>query len=364
MLRAVATSAAQIRRARTAAADGGPRRARGRGRGPAPSSCRAWAGPASPATCSPRSPAPLPGAGRRASRLRLPGLGRRRRPRRGGLLLGPHARRPSRRPTRRSGAAPGCSASVPPTRRSPAAAAGAGAVRPGRVPSWRPVPRSGRSPRPSLVAAPPGSGSSTSGPTTRHSRRAAARLEAVAESCRPDRDAFVNPAKTLALELGRDAADGVGRRRRSGPVAAYRLACQVAENAKLPAVCGALPEAHHNQVVALDGALAAGAPAEDIFRDRRRGRASTPLRLRLVLLHDDDGSPARPRAAVRGVRARWPERARGPGDRAAVGRYVGRSSGSPPSSGWSTTRSVYLALLQGIDPTPVAPIDEVKSRLT
>jgi len=53
-----------------------------------------------------------------------------------------------------------------------------------------------------------------------------------------------------------------------GPVAAYRMVCQLAENAKYPAVPGALPEAHHNQVVALDGLLAGGSADDDLFLDR------------------------------------------------------------------------------------------------
>ena len=36
-----------------------------------------------------------------------------------------------------------------------------------------------------------------------------------------------------------------------GPVAALRAVCQLAENAKLPAIVGVLPEANHNQVVDL-----------------------------------------------------------------------------------------------------------------
>jgi len=114
---------------------------------------------------------------------------------------------------------------------------------------------------------------------------AATRLETIAEACRPDRESFVNPAKTLALEFAGSLpmAWGAGQ---MGAVAAYRFACQLAENAKQPAVSGALPEAHHNQVVTFDGSLAGGSSEQDLFRDRVDD--DQPLRLRLLLLHDDD----------------------------------------------------------------------------
>ena len=83
---------------------------------------------------------------------------------------------------------------------------------------------------------------------------AATRLEAIASACRPDLESFVNPAKSLAAELLGTLPMfwGCGD---VGPVSATRAACQVMENAKSAAMAGALPEAHHNQSVALDGRL-------------------------------------------------------------------------------------------------------------
>jgi glucose/mannose-6-phosphate isomerase len=185
----------------------------------------------------------------------------------------------------------------------------------------------------------------------------AGRLEQVAETCRPDRELFVNPAKTLAVELAGSLPMlwGAGT---TGPVAAYRFGCQLAENAKLPSVTGALPEAHHNQVVTFDGQLAGGAAATDLFRDRVDDEE--PFRLRLVLLHDDNGdedvaaavSASQDLAEGRGI---------------PVSALV--SAGDSPLERFASLvglvdhASVYLALLQSIDPTPVRPIDELKSRL-
>ena len=184
----------------------------------------------------------------------------------------------------------------------------------------------------------------------------AQRLEQVAEACRPDRETFVNPAKTLALEVASalPMAWGAGQ---MGGVAAYRFACQLAENAKLPAVSGVLPEAHHNQVVTFDGPLAGGHAAEDIFRDRVE--EEQPLRLRLVLLHDDDGSTTATRveASV--------ELAEQRGIPVSLLRSVGDHAFERLASlvGVIDYASVYVAIGHGIDPTPIAPIDDLKRRM-
>ena len=93
-----------------------------------------------------------------------------------------------------------------------------------------------------------------------------------------------NPAKLLGVSLA-SSLPMVWGTSPIGAVSAYRLACQLNENAKLPVAWGALPEANHNQVVALDGAAV---PAEgDIFHD--------PV---------EDGSAARAAAAGASARPR------------------------------------------------------------
>lgn len=187
--------------------------------------------------------------------------------------------------------------------------------------------------------------------------QAAQRLENVAATCHPDRESFVNPAKQLALELARTVPMVWG----AGPVggvAAYRCGCQLAENAKYPAVMGVLPEAHHNQVVTFDGALAGGSTDADLFRDRVDDE--DPLRLRVLLLHDDDGSE---QTALRVSVTEEIARQRG------VPVTTLRAEGDGPMErlaslvGLIDYATVYLALAQGQDPTPVAPIDALKERL-
>ena len=186
---------------------------------------------------------------------------------------------------------------------------------------------------------------------------AAQRLEAVAEACRPDRESFVNPGKLLALELSGSLPMvwGAGQ---IGGVAALRTVCQLAENAKYPAVPGVLSEAHHNQVVTFDGAFAgAGTGGEDIFRDRVDEAAG--VRLRLVLLRDDDGDTSTRRARISSDVA----------EARSVPTTVLTAEGASPVERLASLvcltdfATAYLAVLQGIDPSPVAPIDEVKHRL-
>lgn len=143
-----------------------------------------------------------------------------------------------------------------------------------------------------------------------------------------------------------------------GALAAYRFACQLNENAKMAVASGPFPEVTHNQVVALDGDAGGGSDA-DIFRDPFEDGAG-PARLRLVLLRDpgehvQDGRRAdiaREIAERRGV----------PVDvlRADEGHAVVRLASLLGTVDWV---SVYAAIAQGVDPTPIGPIMELKDRI-
>jgi glucose/mannose-6-phosphate isomerase len=179
---------------------------------------------------------------------------------------------------------------------------------------------------------------------------AAAELEQVSHVCRPGSDSFVNPAKSLALELSGTLPMIWGTSRLAG-VAAYRFACQLSENAKYPAVTGVLPEANHNQVVAFDGPFAVG--LDGIGDD-----PAVPLRL--VLLRDSQEHPQ--------VTRRREESARLAAERGIGVTELAAAAGGPLQRLASLIQlidyaTVYLAIALGIDPGPVAAIQELKARI-
>ena len=225
---------------------------------------------------------------------------------------------------------------------------------------------------------------------------AASAMEDVAHQCRPSSESFVNPAKSLALDLvgrlpliwgGSPVATAAGR----------RFASQLAANAKYPALFSPLSEAGHDQVATFDGPYApplepAFPAAEDLgpgfgssafgssafgdsgfgdgpFGDGDIGRFAdddpdldglTPdeASLRLVLLADPSGEhPAmeRTRAAAASLAA-----ARG----IDVSDIV--MDGSEPLRRLAGTvqlldyASVYLGIAVGIDPLAIAAIKDLR----
>jgi len=192
---------------------------------------------------------------------------------------------------------------------------------------------------------------------------AAVRLEDVAVACRPDAETLVNPAKTLATGL-LGALPLLWGTTPLTATAAYRACCQLNENAKSPAVPGALPEADHNQVVAFEGPFGAlrgtaGDPG-DFFRDRA-GDAEGTL-MRLVLLRDDEADE-HPQVVRRA--AATADVARQRGVDVTVLQAAGESRVERLASlvGLLDFASVYLGLLHGVDPTPVRAIEDLKARI-
>ena len=95
---------------------------------------------------------------------------------------------------------------------------------------------------------------------------AADRLDEQAEVHRPDAEYFVNPAKTLALDLSEVIPVVLG----DGPVtgtAARRASAMLARTARTPSTWGRLPDAASQVVACLSGPLAGAARAEDGGRD-------------------------------------------------------------------------------------------------
>ncbi len=186
---------------------------------------------------------------------------------------------------------------------------------------------------------------------------AAADLERVSHLCRPDSDSFVNPAKTLALELDGTLPVIWASSPLTG-VAANRFACQLNENAKYPAIPGVLPEANHNQVVVFDGPFAPWPATGPSVPDDEDPRPAVPLRL--VLLRDSQEHPQVTRR--REVSAELAEQhGIGVSELAADGKTpLQRLAGLLQLIDYA---AVYLGIAIGVDPGPVAVIGDLKERI-
>lgn len=183
-------------------------------------------------------------------------------------------------------------------------------------------------------------------------------LDAISAASGPASDIYDNAAKKMALQLSGTLPHIWGASPLAA-VAALRFACQLAENAKQPAIHGAMTEVHHNQVVALAGRYGAGAgdAVEDMFRDPMLDGGPTQERLRLLLLRDTEEIAAVSRkCAATALLA------------AAYGVVVDElaATGEHPLERLASLiapldfASVYLALLEGTDPTPIEPIVTLK----
>jgi Bacterial phospho-glucose isomerase C-terminal SIS domain len=204
---------------------------------------------------------------------------------------------------------------------------------------------------------------------------AAVAMEDVSHQCRPSSESFVNPGKSLALDLVGHLPVIWG----GSPLAAAaarRFASQLAANAKYPAIAGVLPEAGHDQVAALDGpyvpAPEPSFPAAENFDDAGYpdyaddgdgdldldGPGPDDGTLRLVLLAD----PAGEHPAV--------ERTRVAAAALAAARGVDVSEikmdGGEPLRRLAAAvqlldyASVYLGIANGIDPLAIAAIKDLR----
>jgi glucose/mannose-6-phosphate isomerase len=178
----------------------------------------------------------------------------------------------------------------------------------------------------------------------------AKRLEDVAHRCRPTSESFINPGKSLAMEIA-ETVPMIWGTSPLAAIAAYRWVCQLNENGKYPAIWGEIPEVNHNQMAVFDGPLA----RRDIFADEG-GRS-----LRLFVLRDVEEHPQVVRRREASVRVAQ--------DRdVPVTQII--AEGTHPLERLATLielgdyASTYLALGYGIDPTPVPAITELKARIS
>jgi hypothetical protein len=202
---------------------------------------------------------------------------------------------------------------------------------------------------------------------------AATAMEDVSHQCRPSSDSFVNPAKSLALDLA-GTLPLIWGGSSVAVAAARRFAAQLAANAKYPSVFGALPGVGYDQVATLDGPFVPAPepefPEAENFGDAAFDELSEagaqlddsveverPL-LRLVMLAD----PAGEHPSVTSVRTAAASLA------AARGAEVSEIAmdGDAPLLRLATTvqlldyASVYLGIACGIDPLAIAAIKDLR----
>jgi glucose/mannose-6-phosphate isomerase len=181
-------------------------------------------------------------------------------------------------------------------------------------------------------------------------------IDEIGMNCAVEKPVSDNPAKLLAIQLAGSLPMiwGTGE---VGPVASYRVISQLAENAKIPAIHGEIPESQHNQVVVLDGPFAGSGSANDLFRDRTE---QDTRQFRLVLLRDSVEHPQMAKRAD--IVTDIADRRGVPVTRVdAQGTHiVHRLASLIAITDWA---SVYAALALNIDPSPIGPITELKSRL-
>jgi glucose/mannose-6-phosphate isomerase len=212
----------------------------------------------------------------------------------------------------------------------------------------------------------------------------ARRLEEVSHQCRPASESFVNPGKSLALDLVGALPMVWGTSLLSG-VAAHRFTSQLQENAKYPAISGVLPEAAYDQVAAFDGPfaprssrLSATAPPEpaaplggpddmtglpdmsdwDLDYEDEPASGFTPLRLILIADPDEEQRAAAQRAAVTELAG---QRGVGISELAMDGEHpLVRLAGVIQLTDYA---SVYLAIASGIDPGQTVAIRDLRTRI-
>ena len=187
---------------------------------------------------------------------------------------------------------------------------------------------------------------------------AADRLDAVAETCRPSSESFVNPAKRLAIEIAGNlpVVWGAGALCRT---AAKRFARQLHANAKYPALDGSVQEAAHGMVALFDGPFA-DAAATDVFHDPFEDETPQSLPLRIMLMRDsdeNDGDRALRSAALQLA-----------GERGMRTSEMVAESGRPLERlaqmvALGDFASVYLGLGLGLDPSPTRAVLEMKDRI-
>jgi D-arabinose 5-phosphate isomerase GutQ len=181
-------------------------------------------------------------------------------------------------------------------------------------------------------------------------------LDAEAEACRPSSEAFVNPAKSLALELDGTMPVLLGADEISS-AAAHRAASVLSRTARVPAVHGGLPDDAGDVVATFGGPFARRSRdggVDDLFLDPMAGD-EVSTHLRLVLFGPQGGrtsSAVRRIAEEAGVRVSDVTGDAG-SDLALFAQLVARMDFA----------AAYLALATGYDPAVSPHVADLREAL-
>jgi glucose/mannose-6-phosphate isomerase len=205
---------------------------------------------------------------------------------------------------------------------------------------------------------------------------AATLLEDVSHQCRPSSESFVNPGKSLALDLV-GTLPVIWGGSPLAAVAARRFVSQLAANAKYPALPGVLPGIGRDQVAVFDGPFAPR-PEPDFpsvedpldsldslesldalnSLDSLDGPASEALTLRLILIADESAEHPRVTASRRAAASLAASRGIDVSELAMEGdQPLRKLAGVVQLADYA---SVYLGIACGIDPLAIAAIGDLK----
>jgi len=190
------------------------------------------------------------------------------------------------------------------------------------------------------------------------------RLDERAVTYRPASEAFVNPAKSLAVELSGSVPVVLGDGDVTG-VAASRTVAMLARTARVPAMRGALPD-DAGDVVATFGGPFADRAEDDVFADPfLDGPGRT--RLRLLLLRDAEPTPARPDGTWLAT-SRTADAVRVTAQEAGVKVSEVTAEGGHPLERFADLvcltdfAATYLALASGLDPLTSPHVADLRDR--
>jgi hypothetical protein len=189
------------------------------------------------------------------------------------------------------------------------------------------------------------------------------RLDEHAVEFRPASEAFVNPAKALALEIAGSVPVVLGDGDVTG-VAASRAVSMLARTARVPAMRGALPDDAGDVVATFGGPFAAR--PDDVFADPFLDQ-QVGVRVRLVFLRDAVPTLDRPDGAWLET-SRTADALRATAVEAGVRvSEVGASPGHPLERladlvSLTDFAAVYLALVAGLDPLTSPHVADLRDR--